>query len=755
MSQHSVNKFAVALLAGAAWSAAAMAQAQTAGQGGPAAGAASSNVQEVVVTAERRSERLIQVPASVAALSRESLKKAGINNTSDIAKLVPGVAIQFYGIFLQPAVRGVSSSGANVGESSNVATYIDGVYQPQQMATFFQLPDVQQIEILKGPQGALYGQDATGGAILVNSLSPSFTTQGHASISYGNFNDIDLRGYATGKLLGEAGHGIAGSLALGYENRDGFRTNFVTGQRDFGMDSKVARGKLLFEPSDKTKLTVIGYYTDLKTSVQGDYAPYKGVSAGYAVDPTLPRTFDPSTQFGADPAIFTQIKSWGLNLHGEWETDYGKLNLVTGYERNHTNYVVDLDGTPVNVVRYSGLPLTGGYFTSDMNFVSRKFGPVGFMAGFFYMNGNDTFHVNLFEILDNSVLPKKATTVFSINAYQRLEKEIYAGYGEVNYDILHNLFLTAGARYTVEIQHAFNNFGGVGSGNSGAIYEYPGDPVKFERLTPRVTLRWQFTDANNLYFSWGQGFKSGNVNLSGSVPPPDPTSTFFLPPVAPETINAYEIGYKGRPMDNLQVEIAGFYYDYKNVQLVLIQNGNYIEQNAATAKIKGVDFNVTWQATHDFSLSGGGAYLDAHYGGGSNATIDVPQFPVGCCYFPNASVTTSIAGAQMIRAPKFTGNIAADYTHDMDIGRFTVHLAGYYNSGYPFDLANFVRQESYATMDAELSFSPSALRGLRLVLWGKNLTDATYLNSLLQSSFGDAVAYSDPRTFGIRAEYSF
>ncbi len=136
-----------------------------------AAAEASSSDNDIIVTAQRRSERLEDVPASIAVLNQELLEKAGVQSTTDIARIAPGVAMTFYGGFLQPAIRGITSTGANIGENSNVAMYIDGVYQPQQVATLIDLPDIEQVEILKGPQGALYGQNATGGAILVRSKS--------------------------------------------------------------------------------------------------------------------------------------------------------------------------------------------------------------------------------------------------------------------------------------------------------------------------------------------------------------------------------------------------------------------------------------------------------------------------------------------------------------------------------------------------------------------------------------------------------
>lgn len=228
-----------------------------------AAGQANAQtVQEIVVTAERREERLRDVPMSITAVTRDAIVKAGINNTEDLSRATPDINIQFYGSFLQPAIRGVSSTGAAVGDNSNVALYVDGVYQAVQQATLIDLPDISQIEVLKGPQGVLYGQNATGGAILVTSFSPSFTPTGRFSASYGNYDAVDLRGYASGPINDY----LAASISGGYDEHEGFRTQVITGKRDRGLDSKIIRAKVLFKPTDRARITLTAYYSDRSDS---------------------------------------------------------------------------------------------------------------------------------------------------------------------------------------------------------------------------------------------------------------------------------------------------------------------------------------------------------------------------------------------------------------------------------------------------------------------------------------------------------
>lgn len=279
-------------------------------------GASSS---EIIVTAQRRAERLEDVPAAISVLNQELLEKAGVQSTTDIARVTPGVTMAFYGGFLQPAIRGITSTGANIGENSNVAMYIDGVYQPQQVATLIDLPDIEQVEVLKGPQGALYGQNATGGAILVLSKSPSDTATGKFSASYGNYNDKQLRGYLSGPIA----DGFAASLAGSFQDRDGFRRHVVTGERDKGLKSYVVRGKVQLEPSDVITVGITGYYSWRRDSAMYASFPVNGNSLARAADltgllgpvngpffplPNSPRATS-AKQFEADPDVFTRIRT--------------------------------------------------------------------------------------------------------------------------------------------------------------------------------------------------------------------------------------------------------------------------------------------------------------------------------------------------------------------------------------------------------------------------------------------------------------
>lgn len=685
---------------------------------------------DIIVTAQRRSERLQDVPMSVAALSTDDLTKAGIASTADLAKASPGITVPQYGAFMQPSIRGVSSTGANIGDSSNVALYIDGVYQPQQIASLIDLPDVTQVEVLKGPQGALYGQNATGGAILVTTRAPGFTTTGSFSAGYGNYNSIQLRGYLSGPVTDI----LAVSVSGGYQDHDGFRKHVITGQRDLGLSSKVARGKILLEPSSDVKITLTGYYSDRRDSAAYAAFAYQDNSIGYALAPTAPKVTDPS-QFATDPNVFSRTKARGVVINGEFHAGPGTLTSITGYSYNTTRYLADADYSPVNFAEASTDHLSASYFSHEMNYLTEKMGSLTFLVGGFFLTGEEVFKYSTFTLQVPTLPPADhGPYTLALDDYGRIEKRIFAFYGDVTLNVTDKLTVTAGGRYTIERQRGY-----TAPSRTAPTIEYWQDPVTFKKFTPRITARYEVLPDANIYASWGKGFKSGIIN----------TKNFAQDPVNPEVIEAFEAGFKGRIASILSVDIATFHYNYKDLQVVAYSPPDYIQQNAASARIKGVEANASLDVTANLKIGGGFAVLDAKYKNFPAAAVFVPTG------FGNTQVTMDLSGGQMQRAPKFTGNVSVDYSVGTPIGRVGAFGMLYHNSGSSFDVSNRLRQQGYTTVDAQLSLEPAGIDGLRLTLWGKNLGNKAYFASFLNSQFADGVSYAEPRTYGLRAEYKF
>ena len=702
--------------------------------------AASTGGGEIIVTAQRRSERLRDVPISIIALSGDTLIKSGVNNTLDIARITPGLQLPLYGGFLQPSIRGISSAGAGLGDSSNVAVYVDGVYQPSESGQLMDLPDIQQIEVLKGPQGTLYGQNAAGGAIIVRSVTPAFTPAGRFSASYGNYDDKALRGYVTGPITDT----VAASVAGLYEDRGGFRRDILRGGRGSGLRSELARGRLLWKPSDTISFTLGGYYTHRS---DGDVYAGKpvgpGTPLGYALASLIGLTVPQADSAGetatnvVPKAVFT---TYGFNLLGEFKTGIGTISTVTAYGNVKVRNIVDVDYTATNVGD-EDLRINQHDFIQEVNFTSERFGRATLAAGLFYLVNREDYVPQIFNgyfaaVGDPvTVYPTTATPLFVIPEYATNKKRSYAAYAELTYDLTDALTVSIAGRYSYEQQRTYNGYA------PGQVTADPRNPFTFRKFTPSATARYKLDDRSNLYASYSQGFKSGFANVGD----------FVNPPVEPEVVYAYEMGYKGRPLDWLTLNLAAFHYDYKSLQVYVYVPPSGIYENAASARINGVDFDATLTLARDLTVTAGASVLDAKY----------KHYPAAGVYTPNAFgfgndfVQVDASGHRLPRAPKFTANLAANYGIDTASGRFGLYVSGAYSAGMTYDAIGTIRQGRNTTINGELSFAPSALKGLRLVAWTKNLTNRHILSSVLESQFVYGGAYAEPRTFGARAEFQF
>ena len=283
-----------------------------------------------------------------------------------------------------------------------------------------------------------------------------------------------------------------------------------------------------------------------------------------------------------------------------------------------------------------------------------------------------------------------------------------------------------------------------------------GDPrgtFAFDKFTPKAVLRYKIDPNNDVYVSYSQGFKSGFVNNANvNVCQPEPSC--IDKPVQPEVVTAYEVGYKGKLTNELSMTLAGFHYDYTEIQLFVYDpiHGSFY-QNAASGTVNGGELGLVWvpAGLPDLTVNLGGAYVDAKYAKFPDAFVYVPVPGGG-----NTVEEVNAAGRPMMRAPKVTVNGSFNYLHNFaSMGTAGLYVGVSYTSAINYDPIGRVQQPAYALLDSELSFVPQSLPNVRLVLWGKNLTNVTYLSSVLEGSVSDNVTFSAPRTFGVRAEYQF
>ncbi len=733
-----------------------------------------ANSADIIVTAQRREERLIDVPISITALNAEGLDKAGVNNLQDLERVTPGLQLPLYGGFLRPSIRGISSGLSTLNDSSNVAVYIDGVYQPIQNGAIVDLPDVETIQVLKGPQGTLYGQNATGGAIIIDTVRPKFDTTGEVALSYGNYNEIMARGVVTGPISDKVAVLLSGSVA----DRDGFNVDLVRGGRDKGLRSYVIRGKILVEPSDKASFLLSGFYTDRKDSNAFANTPLNGNATGNALirlyqsfgllPASVPIASEPHTfATNFSPDLTTWM--WGANLQGKFEIgEAGTLSTVSAYQKFRTQSNLNVDSTALNFADVNPLVTQGDFFSQELNFASEKFGGFYVTTGAFFLHRKEEFSPSNFTgfgFVNGAASQLSGVPDFVQNTYALSKKNSYAAYLELNYDISEQLTITLAGRYSYERVRVAQNSTLASFTNDRTLVTDPRGPQSFKKFTPRAVLRYKVSDDHTLYASYSKGFKSGFLDPSQvgrAVCPGGPQDvSCFDPVVKPETVDAFEIGYKGRIGGVLNVSLAAFHYDYKQIQVFIYRAPSGFYQNAGAGRINGFDFDLSWNATPELTITAGGSYVDSKYTSFPGAEVYFQTPAAGCAAgglpFPcgNFSLSTNVAGNQFQNAPKFTANASVDYHHDFSAGRFGINGGLTYNSGFPFDVGGHINQKEYVLLSGEISFAPSGLDGLRLIVWGKNLTNRDYIAGSLPTTFGDSVAWAPPRQYGVRAEMKF
>jgi iron complex outermembrane receptor protein len=678
---------------------------------------------EVIVTAQRRSERLQDVPLSVTAVSRDTLAAAGITTTRDLQLVTPGLRLNAGGIFMQPVIRGITTTQTYVSTEANVATYLDGVYQQSTLAAIYDLPDVEQVEVLKGPQGTLFGRNATGGAILINTRNPNLTTAtGTGTVGYGRFNDYYAKGWVSMPIVQDK---VAASLTLLGEHTDGWRRNLLTGNRGGKIETFLVRGKVRFVPWDGADFVLSGAYSKLSDHGSLKNTNLNGNNQFIALLPPSQIASRPN-EFASNIDTRLTPKNASVSLRGTIEAGPGTLTTTTAYVDQKESLVTDGDTTPLPFAAVSFHHAQQKTFTQELVYATNKLGRFQGTGGLFYFwNRGDMLPLDVNNYVQS---------IWTID-----RTHAYAIFGELSYDLTDRLSIIGGLRYSWEKKKAYAAFT--------ASSVQPTLPLLGEKswhsTTPRASVKYKASESTNLYFTYSEGFRSGVFN----------TVAFQRTPVDPEKVKSYEVGFKSRIGNSVTLNGAAFLYDYTGLQIPTIQQvGAAFTQvltNAATAKIKGVELNGTWNVTNEFSLLFGATYLHARYTHFPNAVVNIPTGHGG-----NVSVQRDVSGNTMIGAPEWTSNITGRYVLDTSHGQFEAAGTLYYTSKVYFDVGDRVAQPAYARLDATLTWRPPAANW-QLRVWGRNLTDRDILQSTTITTTGDTVNYSAPRTFGVEAVYSF
>lgn len=683
---------------------------------------------DIVVTAQRRSENLQQVPITVTAVSASALAAASVTNTADLVNVIPGLTVPKSAGYALPHLRGIGVTAIGPGIENSVATYIDGVYHGVSASNALALNNIAQVEVEKGPQGTLFGRNATGGLIQVTTKDPTPGFSGSVNAGYASYNTITGDAYLSG-----GSDTLAGDLAVQVSHQgDGWGRNIATGDDVNRVDLDLSvRSKWVLKPASGTKITLIGDYSKgrFSTSALRNFgndrnAFYPGGFAGLG-------TFD----VALDSQPLRRLRETGVSLSIDQELGFAKLVSISAYRNSRYIYNIDFDLGP-NPYSTNLANQADSQFTQELQLLSNSRSKISWVAGLYYYHAADAYDPQDVLFTGPAVNPLRPVT--HINNQTEQKTDSLAGYAQATAPLTDTTKLTLGIRYTWERR----SLDGVQTGylNGVVPISLANVHTNIEAKTPtwRVALAHEFGSNVNGYISYNRGLKSGGYNVAA------PASQPYLP----ERLDAYEIGLKTRLLDRtLTLNSSVFYYDYSNIQVSRFVNGSPQVYNGGKARVYGIDLDAVVRVTNRFTVTGGVEGMHSEFTSFPNA-----DFFYHCPTPYPAVCSLSAKGNSLPQAPDISGSINFDYRADVAGGKLQLNVNELVNSGFYFAPNNEDKQNAYGLTNASITFSKGAYT---FRIWAKNLLDKIYPLSVNQSPTSVAASYAAPRTIGVTGGLKF
>jgi iron complex outermembrane recepter protein len=678
---------------------------------------------EIVVTAQKRDERISDAPLAVAAIGGEDIARQRILSATDLSGLAPGVFVGSQNGMARINIRGVGLAIQSNGADSSSTFNIDGVVVSRPSAQLGAFFDLERVEVLRGPQGTLYGRNATGGSVNIITRQPSDQMGGYLNAGYGNFNQIELSGAVTGPVSSD-GH-LSARLAAQYVKRDGFGRNRFLNQDINNEDRISMRGSIAFKRDERFAAVLTLDYSreDDGNHAAVSFGPLPGFTlAGVAFG--FQTLKDPYDIVSNVPAL-NRRSNFGATASLSFEaSDLVTLTSITGYRDFRRRNVLDSDLTTMPLAEI-------GYIEESQQFSEELQGQyqsdkLNGIMGLYY------FHEKLFGVV---AVPNFGNLLgvpgLQIDYRGNTKTDAYALFTQWTYSLADKVRATAGLRYSYEKRTNVGTFTNL----SAPIAFSEG--ASFSSLTPKFGIDYKPSTDSLIYASITRGFKSGAF-VNGSIDPA----------VRPETVWAYEIGAKAT-LDERRLRFgASFYWnDYQDLQLLQIVGFRAVLRNAAEARIRGAELTAEFAPVTGLRLDLNAAYTDARYRN-----------------FQSVNEVTGalddLSGNRLQNAPKWSLSGGITYEASVGPGKATANLNFGHRSRVFFDEFNRVplSQKSNTKLNASLDYVLDDT-GFTIGIWGRNLTNqAIASNAILNSGFiGFPIYgyYEPPRTYGVRAGYAF
>lgn len=743
---------------------------------------------EVVVSSRRRIEKVQDVPIAISVITGKQAEQTGAFNVNRIKELVPSV--QLYSSNPRNTGINIRSLGSpfgltNDGIDPGVGFYVDGVYYARPAATTLDFIDVEQIEVLRGPQGSLFGKNTTSGAFNITTRKPSFTSGADFEVSYGNYSFLQAKASLTGAL----GKKVAGRLSFSGTHRDGLIDNVATGRATNTLNNQGIRGQLLWTPTVNTNVI---FAADITTQRPDGYAQ---VVAGVApTQRAAYRQFDAiikdlNYQLPSRNAFDRRIDQdtpWrsnqdmgGLSLNIDTKIGGGTLTSTTAWRFWNWDPSNDRDFTGLQVLAKSQNPTRQTQITQEVRYAGQLTSKITGVAGVFFID--QTSQTNGTEESGNAQWRFSQSTTsnlwktpglfegYGIKTDARIRASSAAVFGQIDWAITDRLHILPGLRYNFDkkdAHYARTTYGGLQTNDpqllalkklvySDQAFDSSTDNTDF---SGNITVTFKASDKINAYGTYAKSYKPVGVNVAGLPTDSKGAPLLDLAVIRPEKVNHFEVGVKTSPFRNSIFNVAVFRTDIKdfqtNVQAAeLGVNRGYLA-NADKVRVQGVEVDGSFVVSSNLTINGAVTYTDGTYEKFTNAPLPLEETGAPVSFkdvsgtnLPGASRWAGSLGGELSQSARFFGNA----------GKVFLAVDSYARSEFSSSpsASKYLVVQGYAIFNARLGFR--AAQGLSVHFWGRNLLNKDYYEQLLPAG-GNSGQYAgvlgDQRTYGITLKYN-
>ena len=683
-------------------------------------------LEEVIVTAQKRSENLQDIPLAITSLSSDRLRQQNVSNLKGLTSLVPNLDVAHNNGRMKIFIRGIGKTLDNSGSEGSIAVHQDDVVIAYPTIQGTSYHDVERIEVLRGPQGTLFGRNATGGAVNIITRGPSEEFRMDARVSIGNYNSREIEIGIGGPIVEDK---LLGRLAVYNIDQSGFGINSFNGADIDDRNEIALRGRLKWLITDKltAELNVDYWDADDASGIVHTFGSAFGILRGVAEGGSAAPNFRGVASETVEAREFT-TKGYILNVRYEIN-DQWALTSISGYRDMDGVQRSQYDGTDA-----PGWPSTnyeiGSHFSQEfqLNWDTDRMNAV---FGLYYFE-DDVFSTNTvpFEFAVN--LPGDI-----FNEMGDAETKSYAAFGSVTWAATDKINITGGLRYNDEKRHTISSFQ-IRIIPFGVDLFIPMDQERtWNAWTPRLSVDYSMSDDAMVYFTVAKGFKSGQIlpgNTSG--------------PIEPEFIWNYEVGLKSVLLDGrLKANLSAFYYDYTDLQVSQLAGFVFRITNAASADALGFEAEITYLLGQNTLIELVYGYLDAEF------TEFFTEDPI----FPELG-TQNLAGNPLPNGPRHMGKVSLRQGFPTSVGEFSFNVDWRYRAKTYFDpyKRESASQDAYSIVGARATFQPSE-QVWSVSLWVSNLFDKDAIThnyvSLASGGFPRNGAINNPRTYGLEFNY--